>query len=199
MKVTKHFFSLCCTVDILKTVGLRDGDIEEDGAFLVPGPNGFLDAFVLTEELSAPTNGREWELIGMDFDTQFGVYTTFDASDYTGSILEINNGVLSEFVLSLNSSAAAAMNDSKMLSIRLPNFSFDYDVEIPLQGENTFQSLGVALEEERLVITVNCSVIDIIPVEFAVGTLPTGGATVNIFSEPTTVSCSQHTAHITIT
>ena len=138
--------------------------------------------------------GREWELIGLDFDTQFGVYTTFDTLNYTGSIISISNGVLSEFILSLNNSGDLLQT----LSIRLPNFSFDFEVEIPLQGDDAFQSFGVALEEGRLIITVNCTVIDIISVESTVGNLPSEGATVTIFSEPTTVCCQKHAYYCNI-
>lgn len=176
--------NLIHAVDVLTAVGLRDGNTEEDGASLVLGPSGLLNAFALTQELSAAMEGREWELIGMDFDTQFGVYVSLDALDYTGTIISISNGVLAEFVLTLNSST----EDSRTLSITLPNFSFDFDVEIPPQGDDMFQGIGIALEEERLIITVNCTVVDIIPVEFTVGNLPSEGAAVSIFSEPTTVS-----------
>ena len=176
----------CATVDVLDAVGLRDGNLEEDGASLALGPNGLLDAFTLTQELTAPTTGREWELIRADFDTQFGIYTTFDALDYSGTIISISDGVLSEFVLSLNSSAEE-LNNTQTLIVTLPNFSFDFDVEIPSQGDSGFQSIGIALEDERLLIIVNCTVIDIIPVEFAVGNLPDRDANIAIFSDPTTV------------
>ena len=175
------------TVDVLNAVGLRDGNVEEDDASLAFGPNGLLDAFTLTQELAAPTTGREWDLIRADFDTQFGIYVTFDALGYTGSIVSISNGVSSEFTLFLNSSAKTT-NNTQTLSISLPLFSFDFEVGLPSQGESGFQSIGVALEEGRLVIVVNCTVVDIIPIEFAVGNLPDGGADVVIFSEPTTVS-----------
>ena len=182
-----NLLTLLYTVDVLNAVGLRDGNTEEDGASPGFGPSGLLDAFTLTQELMAPTIGREWELIRADSDTQFGVYITFDTLGYTGSIISISNGILSEFILSLNSSAEA-INKTQTLSITLPDFSFDYDVEIPSQGDSGFQNIGVALEEGRLVIVVNCTVINIIPVEFAVGNLPDEGANVAIFSEPTTVS-----------
>ena len=172
----------------MNAVGLQDGNAEENGASLAFGPNGLMDAFTLTQELVAPTTGREWELIRADFDTQFGIYVTFDALGYTGSIISISSGVLSEFILSLNSSEEA-INEIQTLSITLPNFSFDFDVEIPSsQGNSGFQSIGIALEEGRLVIVVNCTVVDIIPVIFAVGNLPDETANVAIFSEPTTVS-----------
>ena len=138
----------------------------------------------------APTAGREWELIRADFDTQFGIQTTFDALGYTGSVISISSGVLSEFVLSLNSSTEMTTK-TQTLSITLPNFSLDFDVAIPSQDDSGFQSIGIALEEGRLVVVVNCTVTDIIPTEFAVGNLPDAGADVAIFSEPTTVSiCS---------
>lgn len=153
------------------------------------GPTGLPDAFDLTQELSAPINGRIWELVGMDFDTRFGVYTTFDALNYDGTIISIRNGVLSEFSLSLNSSGDSADEaETQTLIITLPNFSFDFEVEIPSQDSNAFQSIGVALEEGRLIATVNCTVIDIIPVQFDVGELPMNESTVTIFSDPTTVS-----------
>ena len=155
----------------------------------MPGPNGLPDAFALTQELSATVNGRTWELIGMDFDTQFGVYTTFDALNYKGTIISIRNGVLSEFSLSLNSSRGSEdEGQTQTLVIMLPNVSFDFEVEIPSKDSSVFQSIGVALEERRLIATVNCTVIDIIPVEFDVGELPMNGAAVSIFSDPTTVS-----------
>lgn len=187
---TTFNITVFCTVDILNVVGLRDGNTQEDGATVVPGPTGLMDAFALTRELSAPINGREWELIGMDFDTQFGVYTSFDALNYVGSIISIRNGVLSEFSLSFNSSGDTATNETRTqtLSITLPRFSFDFDVEIPSQGNDAFQSIGIALEEGRLIVTVNCTVVDIIPVEFAVGELPSDRASVTIFSDPTIVS-----------
>jgi hypothetical protein len=171
----------------LNTVGLRDGNIEEGGASLSFGPDGLLDAFTLTQELGAPTTGREWELIRADFDTQFGIYVTFDALGYTGSIISIINESLSDFVLSLNSSEEA-ITETQTLSITLPNYSFDFEVEIPSQGDGGFQNIGVALEEGRLVVVVNCTVVDIMPVEFAIGNLPSTSVDIAIFSEPTTVS-----------
>lgn len=123
----------------------------------------------------------------MDFDTQFGVYTTFDVRNYDGTIISIRNGVLSKFSLTLNSSKSSA-DEGQTLIITLPNVSFDFEVEIPLQDSSAFQNIGVALEEGRLIATVNCTVIDIIPVEFDVGELPMNGSTVTIFSDPTTVS-----------
>ena len=178
---------LYTAVDVLNAVGLQDGDIEEAGASLAFGPNGVLDAYALTEELAAPTTEREWELIREDFDTQFGIYLTFDALGYTGSIVSIGDKDLSKFVLSLNSSAEV-IDEIQLLSILLPNYSLYYDVEIPSQGDSGFQSIGIALEEQRLVIVVNCTVVDIVPVDFAVGNLPNANADIAIFSEPTTVS-----------
>ena len=175
-----------CIVDVLDTVGLRDGNIDEDGAMLVLGPNGLLDAFALTRELSGPMEGREWELIGEDFNTQFGIYATFDSSNYAGTIIAIGNGILTQFSVSLNRSDNAP-NERQTLTVELPNFSFDFEVDISTQGDSAFQSIGIALEDERLVITVNCSVTDIIPVEFDVGNLPSDSAGVTIFTEPTTV------------
>lgn len=174
-------------VDILNAVGLRDGNVEEAGASLALGPNGLLDAYALTEELAAPTTGREWEFIRADFDTQFGIYLTFDALGYTGSIISIGDEDLSNFVLSLNSSAEV-IDETQILRILLPNYSLYYDIEIPSQGDSGFQSIGIALEDERLIIVVNCTVVDIVPVEFAVGNLPNASVDVAIFSEPTTVS-----------
>ena len=179
-----------CIVDVLDTVGLRDGNIDEDGAMLVLGPNGLLDAFALMRELSGPMEGREWELIGEDFNTQFGIYAIFDSSNYAGDIISIGNGILTQFSLSLNSSEDAP-NEKQTLTIALPNFSFDFEVDIPTQGDDAFQSIGIALEDERLVITVNCTVADIIPVEFDVGNLPSDDAGITIFTEPTTV-CLLH-------
>ena len=171
----------------MNAVGLRDGNIEEAGASLALGPNGILDAYALTEELAAPTTGREWELIRADFDTQFGIYLTFDSLGYTGSIVSIGDEDLSKFVLSLNSSAEV-IDETQLLRILLPNYSLHYDVEIPSQGDSGFQSIGIALEEQRLVIVVNCTVVDIVPVDFAVGNLPNTSVDIAIFSEPTTVS-----------
>ena len=171
----------------MNAVGLRDGNIEEAGASLAFGPNGLLDAYALTEELAAPTTGREWELIRADFDTQFGIYLTFDALGYTGSIVSIGDEDLSKFVLSLNSSAEV-IDETQLLRVLLPNYSLHYDIEIPSQGDSGFQSIGIALEEQRLVIVVNCTVVDIVPVDFAIGNLPNASADIAIFSEPTTVS-----------
>ena len=125
----------------------------------------------------------------MDFDTQFGVYTTFDALNYEGTIISIQNGVLSKFSLTMNSSRGSAdEGQTQTLIVTLPNVSFDFEVEIPSQDRSAFQSIGVALEEGRLIATVNCTVIDIIPIVFDVGELPMNGSTVTIFSNPTTVS-----------
>ena len=177
-------------VDVLDTVGLRDGNIDEDGASLVTGPNGLPDAFALTRGLSGLAEGRQWELIGADFDTQFGIYTTFDSFNYAGTILSIGNGILDQFSLSLNKSTDAP-NETQTLTIVLPNFSFDFNVDTPPQDGGAFQSIGVAMEDGRLVITVNCTVVDIIPVEFDVGNLPSDGVDVTIFSEPTSVRSPQ--------
>ena len=56
-----------------------------------------MDAFLLSRQLSAATNGTDWNILNAYFPQEFALYVVFNASQYTGSIVAINRGMSDEF------------------------------------------------------------------------------------------------------
>ena len=111
---------LCFAVDVLDSVGLRDGDLLEDGATLAEGPSGTMDAFLLSRQLSAATNGTDWNILNAYFPQEFALYVVFNASQYTGSIVAINRGMSDEFNVALRGGNLFMLNTA---AIELSAFS----------------------------------------------------------------------------
>ena len=178
------FVSFCLAVDVLETVGVRQS---QDGVTTAIGPNGLEDAFALTRMFSGQTIGREWELIGIDFNTQFGVYIAFQAG-YNGSLLEITDGSQTLFYISL-----IDLGDlTAQLTVTLPGLT-SVNVNIPTSPDGMYQFIGIKLQLSRLVIIVNCTVEAIIPLEGAPEQLEATTSSIAIFNQPATVCCDCHT------
>ena len=170
-------------VDVLNSVGLRDGDIAEDGAVLVDGPSGEMDAFLLSRQLSAPTNSTDWDVVNSDFPREFALYVEFNASQYSGSIVAINRGMADEFNVALDTSSSA-----QMLIITLPGLD-PVEIIVPPQMRSMFQIFGFKLENTILTVYVNCSLITILRLPASPQQLPiSNSSVVEIFEQPTTVS-----------
>lgn len=152
-------------VDILDLIGLRSGNLPDSVASLVTGPSGQLDAFQFQEELNTSTDRLEWELIGQDFPSQFGLYTVFNASEYEGSIFSVSVGTEVIFDVSLwkleNSSSDA-------LFIILPGLSA-LTVEIPesvnFRDASSFRRLAIRLAHYQLLVIIDCSVVNFVSLE----------------------------------
>ena len=102
--VCNVFATVPTTIDVLGSVGLRDGDLLEDGATLAEGPSGTMDAFLLSRQLSAATNSTDWNILNAYFPQEFALYVVFNASQHTGSIVAINRGMSDEFNVALRTS-----------------------------------------------------------------------------------------------
>ena len=176
-------------VDILESVGLRDGSLMEDGATLAEGPTRDLDAFRLSRPLSAFTNTSEWQILRNNFPSQFAFYAEFDASDfYNGTILSINDGAVGELSVAINSNPQH--ETTQTVTIQLPQS----DPEVVLiyilgDTEPAYQRIGFTLRSRQLNLYHNCSLfyrtrLDSLPLNktaFA-------PSLVTIFGSPTRVS-----------
>ena len=179
-------------MDILDLVGLRSGDIPDSLVSIVPGPSGLLDAFSFQEELNTTTDDQEWELIGQDFPSQFGLYTVFNASEYEGSIFSViskTNDVI--FDVSLWRSEYKNGDD---LVIMLPGLS-EFTVEIPasvnFRDQSSFQTLGIRLFHYQLLVIIDCIVVNFVNLEEPPLPLPVEDNRVEVFSGGATVSSIQ--------
>lgn len=168
-------------VDVLEEVGLRDGSLVEDGASLAVGSDGSMSAFSLTRPLAATTSTIEWEIIAAKSDTTFSVYTVFDASAYTGTLLTIGN----QFQVYLNTRTNFGLT-SQTLTIELPGVADAVQVEIPAQAG--YRSVGIRLDMERLAVVVDCNVLDIVLVGDQVTPINITDEEITVFSQPITVS-----------
>jgi len=163
-------------------VGLRDGDIAEDGAVLVDGPGGEMDAFLLSRQLSAPANSTDWDSLNSDFPREFALYVAFNASQYTGSIVAINRGLANEFNVALDTSSS-----DQTLIITLPGLE-PVEIIVPSQMRSMFQIFGFKLESTVVTVYVNCSLVTILRLPTLPQQLPISTTSVvEIFEQPTTV------------
>lgn len=167
-------------------MGLRDGDIAEDGAVLVDGPGGEMDAFLLSRQLSAPANSTDWDSLNSDFPREFALYVAFNASQYTGSIVAINRGLANEFNVALDTSSS-----DQTLIITLPGLE-PVEIIVPSQMRSMFQIFGFKLESTVVTVYVNCSLVTILRLPTLPQQLPISTTSVvEIFEQPTTVRCLQ--------
>lgn len=177
-------------MDILDLVGLRSGSVPDNLASLVSGPTGRLDAFSLQEELNSTTDSLEWELIGQDFPSQFGLYTVFNASDYEGSIFSINDRTDVIFDVSV---LRVENSSSDVLFITLPGLSV-LAVDIPesanFRDTSSFQRLGIRLVHYQLLVIIDCTVVNFVNLERPPLPLSVENSRVEVFSGGATVSVS---------
>ncbi len=76
---------------MLAEVGLRDGSLTEDGASLIPGPSGATDSFSLTRPLSESTDSTQWQIVGGDSGSSLSLFTIFETSGYSGSLISVGD------------------------------------------------------------------------------------------------------------
>ena len=172
------------TVDVLDTVGLRDGDLLEDGATLTEGPSGTMDAFLLSRQLSAATNGTDWNILNAYFPQEFALYVVFNASQYTGSIVAINRGMSDEFNVALRTSPL----NTQTLIVTLPGVD-PVEIIVPTQDNAVFQFIGVGLQGAVLTVFVNCTLVSTLRLPALPRQLPISeNSMVEVFEQPTTVS-----------
>ena len=175
---------LCFTVDVLDSVGLRDGDLLEDGATLAEGPSGTMDAFLLSRQLSAATNGTDWNILNAYFPQEFALYVVFNASQYTGSIVAINRGMSDEFNVALRTSPLS----TQTLIVTLPGVD-PVEIIVPTQDNAVFQFIGVGLQGAVLTVFVNCTLVSTLRLPALPRQLPISeDSMVEVFEQPTTVS-----------
>lgn len=76
---------------MLSEVGLRNGNLSEDGATPAAGPSGAIDSFALTRALSAPTSSDQWQILAVDSNSSFSLFTELEASGYSGVVFSIGD------------------------------------------------------------------------------------------------------------
>ena len=175
-------------VDVLEFMGLRDGDLSIRDATKATGPSGMMDAFNLQRELNTSTSGAEWNLIGVEFPSQFGLYTVFNASQYEGSILSVSNGSGLIFDVSLR---RADDDTNDVLIISLPGLStirVNISDSSGLRDSTSFQGIGIRLKHYQLLVIVNCVVVNFINLEDMPQPLPVSDGTVQVFENQAIVS-----------
>lgn len=181
---------LLLPVDILEFVGLRSGTTlpGDDDISLAVGPTGELDAYRLERELNASTSdSSEWDMLGVDFPNQFGLYIIFNVSDYEGSIVSVSNDSGLVFDVSLRSSENLT-ND--VLEVTLPGLDtleFNLPDGLDLRGSNSFQSVGIRLHHYQLLVIVNCTVVSFLDLPESSQPLPVSEGVVRVFSDETVV------------
>lgn len=168
------------TVDVLESVDIRQS---LEGVTLAIGPDGTTSAYSLSRSFSGATSGRNWELIGLDFRTQFSIYAVFQAPFYNGSILAVNNDSQTLFDISLHHFEDL----DAQLRIVLPGVP-SVAIDVPNSPDNMYTFLGIKLENSRLVVIINCSVEAIIHLENTPEQLQTSLSTVTIFEQPAMVN-----------
>ena len=146
-------------------MGLRSGSVPANLASLVTGPSGQLDAFRFQDELNTSTGTLEWELIGQDFPSQFGLYTVFNASEYEGSIFSVSFGFEVIFDVSLSKLENSSID---ALFITLPGLSM-LTIKIPesadFRDSSSFRTLGIRLAHYQLLVIIDCMVVSFVRLE----------------------------------
>lgn len=172
-------------------MGLRNSNFPDSDAITINSSNNEDDAFFLRRELSGLTVGREWELIGTEFVSEFGLYIVFNSIEYDDSrILSITDedSVDSSLNVALLKSSDSSNPDN--LVITLPGLD-PIVIDIPSATEDSpFQRIGIRMKEGVLVVSLNCTLVDfvILPGGAAPNPLPVANGTVVIFGAEAIVS-----------
>lgn len=164
--------------------------MSSEDASLALGPTGLLDAFSLERQLNTSTFGSEWQIIGADFPSQFGLFTVFNASQYEGSIISVSDD--SEFIFDVSLRRSENSSDDSLL-VTLPGLD-TLTVIIPesanLRDPFSFQSLGIRLSRYQLLVLVNCDVVNFVDLSDSPLPLPVSDGEVRIFDDEAIVSNS---------
>ena len=111
---------------------------------------------MLTQTLSAPTNGSDWNVLSTVFPDEFSIYIVYNASLYSGTLVSINDGTMNELSVSVNSSLGG--DPLLTLGILLPGLAdlvvFDIQPE-----DSQFQFLGIAVVDTVLSVYLNCTLV----------------------------------------
>ena len=169
---------------------LRNGDLSSHDASVTTGPTGILDAFSLERELNMSTFGLEWELIGAEFTSQFGLYTVFNASEYEGSIISISSESGFMFDVSLRRSKNSTQDYLSVTLPRLKTLRIYIPESVNLRSSSSFQSIGLRLKHYHLLVIVNCTVVNFIDLPQPSQPLPVADGVVQVFGDEAIVSNS---------
>ena len=177
----------CIIVDLLRSIGLRDAVISPSDAVVTDGPGNQQDAFRLQRQLSAPTNSREWDLIAAQFPMQFGIYASFNALQYDGSIISLVDAIDDTVLLDVRYSSSGSMG-SDSLVITLPGNS-PVSIQVPTATANSpFHNIGIQLDNSELIVILNCSLLDFVSLESAVDPISLEDGMVNVYESQAVVS-----------
>lgn len=151
-------------VDLLDSVGLRNVVVSPSDAVSVNGPSSKPDAFQLQRQLSAPTSGKQWELIAAQLPTQFGFYASFNALMFEGSIVSLVNTVdNSELLVISYSSQDSVGTDTLVITIPGNN---PVSFEVPSATTDLpFHDIGIELDGSFLIVTLNCVILNFTSLE----------------------------------
>ncbi len=173
-------------VDLLRSVGLREDVISPSDSVVTDGPNN-QPAFRLERQLSASTSSKEWELIAAQLPTQFGIYASFNALLFEGSILSIVNTTDNTVLLDVSYTSVDS-TDSDSLEITLPGNS-PISFKVPTAtADAPFHNIGIRLDGSALIVVLNCSLLDFVTLESAVDPFSLTNTIVNVYERQAIVS-----------
>lgn len=136
------------------------------------------------------TFGLEWELIGAEFTSQFGLYTVFNASEYEGSIISISSESGFMFDVSLRRSKNSTQDYLSVTLPRLKTLRIYIPESVNLRSSSSFQSIGLRLKHYHLLVIVNCTVVNFIDLPQPSQPLPVADGVVQVFGDEAIVSNS---------
>ena len=163
--------------------------LDPTDAIVTTGPNNQSDAFILQRQFSAPTSGVEWEQIGTGLRSEFGIYTVFDTTQYTGSIITITNEINSMLLLDITIQPSANSLVQNTLTFTLPGLGQTFEIDIhTASADRPFQDIGISFRNSILGVLLNCNLSDFKKLPSAPDQLSTDNGRVTIFGDQATVS-----------
>ena len=182
------FLIFSTAVDLLRSVGLRNNNLLTSDAVPTVGPTNALDALILQTDFSAPIGGADWNLIGANLPSEFGIFTIFNSLRYRGLIFSINtsNSTFTPLRISLENSTTSPELNSLVISLPgLTPLSIDVPTATP---DSPFQRIGIRLKNSLLVVSLNCTVVGFITLTQAPDPLQVANATLMVFESQAIVS-----------
>ena len=160
---------------------MKNTVISPSDAIAANGPRNQPDAFRLQRQLSAPAGGKQWELIAAQLPKQLGIYASFNALLFEGSIVSLINTVDSSELLSISytsDSLVITLPGNSPVSFQLPATTTD----------SPFHNIGIKLDGPLLIVILNCSILDFSVLESDIASLSLADVVVNVFESQAIVS-----------
>ena len=174
-------------VDLLRSVGLRENDLSEADVTVVNGPTNELDAFMLERSLTVDTDEIELDLIGVDLLLNSGIFTIFNSYLYRGLIFSIGNGTSLEPLLEIELLDFGDLTHNYLLA-SIPGVGYSL-IKIPVATETSqFQNIGIRLKDSKLVVVVNCSIVEVLTLDDMAELVLTEDGVITIFGSEAIVS-----------